>query len=226
MYKIGIDVGGTFTDIVVQDDAGALSQGKVPSTPGKESEGVLAALSLMGDRVGAGLPEFLGQTSVINFGTTVATNAMLQHTGVPVAMITTGGFRDIVELRRGYKEVLFDIRLAPPQAIVERQWRLGVAERIDAEGEVVVPLNEAEVRAAAESIKNAQIQSVAICFLSSYLNPIHERRAYDIVRDVHPEAAIYLSSEVLPKVREYERFSTTLVNAFISPIVAEATSMI
>ena len=158
MYKIGIDVGGTFTDIVVQSDDGSLVQGKVPSTPGKESEGVLAAVSLMGEQVGESLPEFLGQTSVINFGTTVATNAMLQHKGVPVAMITTAGFRDIVELRRGYKEVLFDIRLAPPQAIVERQWRLGVAERIGAEGEVIVPLDEREVRAAAQSIKTGNIQ--------------------------------------------------------------------
>jgi len=219
LYKIGIDVGGTFTDIVVQDDIGALSQGKVSSTPGQESEGVLAALTLMGDRVGEALPDFLSQTSVINFGTTVATNAMLQHKGVPVAMITTGGFRDIVELRRGYKEVLFDIRLAPPQAIVPRQWRLGVAERIGAEGEIIVPLDEGEVRAAAKSIKNDNIQSIAICFLTSYLNSIHERRAREIVNEVHPEAAVYLSSEVLPKVREYERFSTTLVNAFISPLL-------
>ena len=219
MYKIGIDVGGTFTDIVVQTDDGALSQGKVPSTPGRESEGVLAALSLMGERVGESLSAFLSQTSVINFGTTVATNAMLQHKGVPVAMITTAGFRDIVELRRGYKEVLFDIRLAPPQAIVPRQWRLGVAERIDAQGDVIIPLDEAAVRAAAEKIKNDNIQSVAICFLSSYLNSIHERRAGEIVAEVHPDAAIYLSSEVLPKVREYERFSTTLVNAFISPLL-------
>ncbi|MDA0262414.1 MAG: hydantoinase/oxoprolinase family protein, partial [Proteobacteria bacterium] len=194
MYKIGIDVGGTFTDIVVQDDAGGLSQGKVPSTPGAESQGVLAALSLMGERAGLSLSEFLGETSVINFGTTVATNAMLQHKGVPVAMITTGGFRDIVELRRGYKEVLFDIRLAPPLAIVPRQWRLGVAERIDADGAVIIPLDEDAVRDAAKLIKNNNIQSVAICFLSSYLNPAHERRARDIVAEIHPEAAIYLSS--------------------------------
>ena len=219
MYKIGIDVGGTFTDIVVQDDAGALSQGKVPSTPGSESEGVLAALSLMGERFGCDLPTFLDQTSVINFGTTVATNAMLQHAGVPVAMITTAGFRDIVELRRGYKEVLFDIRLAPPQAIVPRQWRLGVAERIGAQGEVVVPLDENAVSAAIQSIKDEGIQSVAICFLSSYINSEHEHRAREIAADVHPDAAIYISSEVLPKVREYERFSTTLVNAFISPLL-------
>ncbi len=219
MYKIGIDVGGTFTDIVVQDDSGALAQGKVASTPGNESAGVLAALTLMGERLELALPEFLARTSVINFGTTVATNAMLQHKGVPVAMITTAGFRDIVELRRGYKEVLFDIRLAPPQAVVPRRWRLGVSERIGAEGNIVTPLDEDAVCKVSEEIKKANIQSVAVCFLNSYLNPIHERRTGEIVADIHPQATVYLSAEVLPKVREYERFSTTLVNAFISPLL-------
>src|SRR6202453_3376952 len=113
MYKVGIDVGGTFTDFVVQEDDGRMSQGKVPSIPGDEARAVLNALELAAGALGRSLSEFLPHVAVINFGTTVATNAMLQHRGVPTAMLTTRGFRDILELRRGYKEVLFDIRLPP-----------------------------------------------------------------------------------------------------------------
>lgn len=219
MFKIGIDVGGTFTDIVVQDPQGALVQGKVPSVPGNESEAVMGALRLMAEQLGLELPRFLEQAAVINFGTTVATNAMLQNRGVPTAMLTTHGFRDIVELRRGYKEVLFDIRLQAPPDIVPRRWRLTVKERIGPEGEVMLPLAEEDVRAAARKMKEAGIQAVAICFLNSYINGAHERRAAEILAKEYPELAVYLSSEVLPRVREFERFSTTIVNAAMSPLL-------
>jgi len=219
MYKIGIDVGGTFTDIVVQDGSGQITQDKVPSVPGNESQAVLAALTRMAGRAGLALSEFLAQVAVINFGTTVATNAMLQHRGVPTAMLTTRGFRDIVELRRGYKEVLFDIRLLPPQPIVPRAWRLVATERIDAAGEIVSPLEEQEVRIAAQRIREGGIRAVAVCFLNSYLNPLHERRAGEILREACPGLDIHLSCEILPKVREFERFSSTIVNAFLSPLL-------
>jgi N-methylhydantoinase A len=219
MYKVGIDVGGTFTDIVVQDEAGMLEQGKVPSVPGNESQAVIAALTLMAERAGEPLRTFLEQVAVINFGTTVATNAMLQHRGVPTAMITTKGFRDILELRRGYKEVLFDIRLEAPQPIVSRRWRLVAAERIGVEGEIIDPLDEEDVRAAARQIREGGIKAVAVCFLNSYINPAHERRAGEILATECPGVDIHLSSSVLPKVREFERFSTTVVNAFLSPLL-------
>ncbi|MFO0986370.1 MAG: hydantoinase/oxoprolinase family protein [Alphaproteobacteria bacterium] len=219
MLKVGIDVGGTFTDIVVQDDAGRIEQGKVPSVPGNESQAVINALSLMADRAKRPLPEFLGDVAVINFGTTVATNAMLQHRGVPTAMLTTKGFRDIVELRRGFKEVLFDIRLQAPLPVVPRRWRLVAAERIGPDGDVIEPLNEADVRAAALDIKRGGIRAVAVCFLNSYVNPAHERRAAEIIAAECAGVDVHLSSEVLPKVREFERFSTATVNAFISPLL-------
>src|SRR5689334_4801647 len=219
MLKVGIDVGGTFTDIVVQDEAGRIEQGKVPSVPGNESQAVIAALSLMAERARRPLSTFLGDVAVINFGTTVATNAMLQHRGVPTAMLTTKGFRDILELRRGYKEVLFDIRLQPPQPVVPRRWRLVASERIGPDGDVIEPLNEADVRAAAREIREGGIRAVAICFLNSYVNPAHERRAAEIVAAECPDVDVHLSSDVLPKVREFERFSTATVNAFLSPLL-------
>lgn len=219
MFKIGIDVGGTFTDIVVQDAKGRLAQGKVPSVPGNESEAVMAALRLMCEELKVGLPEFLRDSAVINFGTTVATNAMLQNKGVPTAMLTTAGFRDVVELRRGYKEVLFDIRLPAPPDIVTRRWRLPIRERIGAEGEVLQPLSEADVRAAGRRMKEGGIQAVAVCFLNSYVNGVHERRAGEILAEEHPELEVFLSSQVLPRVREFERFSTTIVNACMSPLL-------
>jgi N-methylhydantoinase A len=219
MYKVGIDVGGTFTDIVVQGVTGHIEHGKVPSIPGNESQAVLNALALMAERKGVSLRDFLADVEVINFGTTVATNAMLQHRGVPTAMLTTRGFRDILELRRGFKEVLFDIRLPPPQQIVRREWRLPISERTDYSGAVVEALDESDVRAAATKIAMGGIRSVAVCFLNSYLNSENERRAGAILRECCSDVDLHLSSDVLPKIREFERFSTTVVNAFLSPLL-------
>src|SRR5690606_12045362 len=219
MLKVGIDVGGTFTDIALQDAQGNIRHGKVPSQPGDESAAVIAALELMAQGQNQTLQDFLAEVEVINFGTTVATNAMLQHRGVPTAMLTTKGFRDILEIRRGYKEVLFDIRQQAPKPIVAREWRIPISERMGPDGRPLEPLDEQEVRAAAQRIAQAGIQSVAICFMNSFLDASHERRAAQIVREVCPDVDVHLSSEVLPKVREYERFSTTVVNAFLSPLL-------
>ena len=219
MYKIGIDVGGTFTDIVLQDRSGRMAHGKVPSIPGNEAEAVINALGLMAEREQYPLPAFLAEVDVINFGTTVATNAMLQHRGVPTAMLTTRGFRDILELRRGFKEILFDIRLPPPQQIVRREWRLPIAERIDHAGSVLAALDEDEVRFAAKKIADGGIRAVAVCFLNSYLNGDHERRAGAILKECCPDVDVHLSCDVMPKIREFERFSTTVVNAFLSPLL-------
>ena len=218
-YKIGIDVGGTFTDIVLQDQADALIQGKTPSTPGNESEGVMEAIAIIANAVGSSPAELLSKTRVINFGTTVATNAMLQMNGAKVGLITTSGFRDIIDLRRGWKEVMFDVKLPPPAAIVRRRFRLGVAERIDADGNMVTPLDEDEVRVQTGKLKAAGIESIAICFLFSFLNPRHKERAREIIAEEYPEAEVYLSSATLAKIREFERFSTTVANAFLSPLL-------
>src|SRR6202453_3011469 len=219
MYKVGIDVGGTFTDFVVQEDDGRMSQGKVPSIPGDEARALINALELAAGALGRSLSEFLPHVAVINFGTTVATNAMLQHRGVPTAMLTTRGFRDILELRRGFKEILFDIRLPPPEQIVRREWRLPITERIDHAGGVLTALNEDDVRIAAKKIADGGIRAVAVCFLNSYLNGDHERRAGAILKECCPDVDVHLSCDVMPKIREFERFSTTVVNAFLSPLL-------
>ena len=221
VIKLDIDVGGTFTDIVLQLPDGEIVQAKTPSTPGEESKGVMAAIAAVGAQLGRSAEDILAQTQIINFGTTVATNAMLQSKGVAVGMITTRGFRDIVELRRGWKEVMFDIKLPPPPVIVPRRWRLGVTERIGADGAVIVPLDEQEIRQQARRLRAAGIKSIAICFLFAFINPAHERRARDIVREEHSEAGVFLSSEVMPRIREYERFSTTVVNAYLSPLLTD-----
>ncbi|WP_269758730.1 hydantoinase/oxoprolinase family protein [Variovorax sp. E3] len=177
------------------------------------------ALRLMAEGQGLGVREILARTAAINFGTTVATNAMLQNKGVPTAMLTTKGFRDVVELRRGYKEVLFDLQLAPPEELVTRRWRLSICERVGPAGQVILPLAEEEVREAARKMSDEGIQSVAVCYLNSFLNPAHELRTAEILREEMPEIDVFVSSQVLPKIREFERFSTTVVNAAMSPLL-------
>lgn len=216
-YKIGIDVGGTFTDIVLQDDTGRIVQGKTSSVPGNESEAVMTAIGLIAEQAGLGTQDLLSRTRIINFGTTVATNAMLEMKGARVGLITTRGFRDIVDLRRGWKEVMFDVKLPPPPAIVRRRYRLGVTERITFDGSVVTPLAEEELRTETRKLKAAGIESIAVCFLFSFMNPAHERRAREVIAEEHPAAEVFLSSDTLPRIREFERFSTTVVNAFLSP---------
>ncbi len=218
-YKVGLDVGGTFTDIIMQNSKGVLTRGKVPSVPGNESEAVMGALCLMAEKETLSLPEFLSRVEVINFGTTVATNAMLQNKGVETAMLTTKGFRDVVDLRRGYKEVAFDLQLERPYEFVKRRWRIGVTERIGPDGEVMTPLAESEVRDLAKRMKAEGIRAVAVCYLNSFLNPVHELRTAEIIAEEAPELDVFVSSGVLPKIREYERFSTTIVNAAMSPLL-------
>ncbi|MBI4529151.1 MAG: hydantoinase/oxoprolinase family protein [Deltaproteobacteria bacterium] len=216
-YVIGIDVGGTFTDFVVLDPSQRLFHGKVPSTPRDESEGILAAIQEVSKREKKDFRALLAETDLIILGTTVVTNTMLQFNGSKTGMITTRGFRDVIELRGNYKESLFDLKLPPPYPIVPRRSRLGVTERIDYTGRVIVELDEQELRGAVDVLKEAGVESIAVGFLFSYVNPLHELCAREIIREVHPEATVSLSHEILPQVREFERFSTTVVNAYVSP---------
>jgi N-methylhydantoinase A len=215
-YEIGIDVGGTFTDFVVRNGGESFS-GKTPTTPSDEATGILNAVAMIADRFGTDPAAVLRNTTSFVLGTTVVTNAILEFAGANTGMITTKGFRDIIDLRAGYKEDHFDIRLPPPHPIVHRQKRKGVTERIGSTGKVEIPLNEDEVREAARELKALGVESVAICFLFSFQNPSHELRAREIVREELPNVHISISSEVLPQVREFERFSTTLLNAYLSP---------
>lgn len=216
-YNLGIDVGGTFTDLVCADEAGHTETEKVLSTAENQALGVLTGIDKLAIKYGTHSADLLGQITVIVHGTTVATNTMLEYNGANTGLITTAGFRDIIEIRRNYKEAAFDIRLPAPYPIVPRRRRLGVTERIDAAGNIIKPLAEDEVREAVQRLVAMQVEAIAVCYLFSFLNPVHELRTREIIRETLPDVYVALSSEVLPQVREFERLSTTLVDAYVTP---------
>ena len=217
-YKLGIDVGGTFTDVVATNDTG-LFTGKVASRPADEARAVLEAVAAVAAHYEKNVPDLLAVTTHIVLGTTVVTNAMLEYKGVKTGLITTEGFRDTIEIRRGYKESLFDLQLPAPFPIVRRRHRKGVPERIDQNGEIVVPLDEEKVRCAVRELKTDEIEAIAVCLLFSFVNDTHEKRIREIIEEEYPECFVALSSVVLPQIREFERVSTTIVNAYTSPIL-------
>jgi len=223
MFRVTIDVGGTFTDCLVLDDGGTLRQFKSPTTPTDPSEGFLAALTKAATGNGLSLGEFLGQVELIIHGTTLATNTLINRNGARTGMITTRDFRDIVEIRRGYKNVrtsMYNVFVPPYKPLAPRYLRMEAAERVTFDGEVVTELDEAEVRVAAQALADQGVEAVAIGFLHSYANPANERRAAEIAREVlGPDVYITTSSEILPVWREFERFSTTLVSAYTGPVV-------
>ncbi|MBI5115978.1 hydantoinase/oxoprolinase family protein [Candidatus Poribacteria bacterium] len=216
-YKIGIDVGGTFTDLVYTDGADSIGVVKTPTTPENQAIGVIAGIGKIAAREGMTARELLIKTDLIIHGTTVATNTMLEFNGAKTGLITTKGFRDDIEIRRGYKENIFNPRLPGPVPIARRRHRLTVNERIDREGKVLVPLDEAEAVQAARKLKEAGVESIGVCLFFGFLNSAHEKKMAEIIRREYPEAHVSLSHEVLPQIREFERVSTTLVNAYTSP---------
>jgi N-methylhydantoinase A len=222
MYRVCIDVGGTFTDCIVLDSDGSLGQYKAPTTPADPSVGLTNALAKAADGHGQQLDEFLGKVELIIQGTTLATNTLINRNGAKTGFITTAGFRDIIEMRRGFKNVrtsMYNVFVPPYRPLVERYLRLEVEERVMYSGEVHTQLNEADVQAAAASLRDQGIEAVAIGFLHAYANPSHEQRATDLARATMPEAYVTSSHEILPVWREYERFSTTVVSAYCGPVV-------
>ena len=215
-WVLGIDVGGTFTDIVALGDAGEIEAAKAPSTA-DQSDGVMSAIAKVAERRGTDLTGFLAATKLVVHGTTVATNALLEYKGARVGLVTTAGFRDEIEFRRSYKESVFDPRLKPPHAIVPRRLRKGVPERLDHRGEVLTPLDESACRAALAELRDEAVESVAACLLFSFVNPSHEARIGAMIEEELPGAFVSLSSQVLPEIREFERVSTTVVNAYVGP---------
>jgi len=220
MKRIGVDVGGTFTDLIyVDDEKGTVLVHKTPSTPADPSIATVEGIATLCEMAKI-KPSELDQ---VFHGTTVATNIVIEHNGAEVGMITTRGYRDILHIARHKKPMNFSLwQNLPWQAfpIARRRNRLTVNERILADGSIQIPLDDREVRAAVRKLKAAQVESVAVCLLFSFLNDVHEKRVAKIVREEFPEAYISVSSEVIPQYREYERFSTVALNAFIGPKVS------
>jgi N-methylhydantoinase A len=219
MYTIGVDVGGTYTDLVASDDSGRTVFAKSPSTPADQSLGVMAGLEELARRLGVTRTEMLAKTDRLVHGTTVATNALLERKGAKVALLTTEGHRDVLEMREGLKPDRYDLRSPPPEPLVPRERRVGVRERLKADGSAAIPLDAGSLDAAIASVKKSGANSIAVCFLHAYLNPAHELAAVERLRAAMPDITVSRSSDVLPQIKEYERVSTTVVNAYVEPVV-------
>ena len=219
MFTIGVDVGGTYTDLVATDATGQTVFAKSPSTPADQSIGVMAGLEELARRLNVTRAAMLAATGRLVHGTTVATNALLERKGARVALLTTEGHRDVIEMREGLKPDRYDLRSPPPEPLVPRERRFGVRERLRANGKVLIPLDEASLDGAIAGIRNSGATSVAVCFFHSYLNPVHELAAIERLLKELPGISVSRSSDVLPQIKEYERVSTTIVNAYVEPIV-------
>ncbi|MXY76403.1 MAG: hydantoinase/oxoprolinase family protein [Acidimicrobiia bacterium] len=224
MYRIAVDVGGTFTDCLVLDEqTGDLRQFKSPTTPPDPSIGCIDALAKAATAYGLALPAFLERVTLLIHGTTLATNTLINEDGARTGMITTRHFRDMLEIRRGYKNVrtsMYNVFVPPYKPLIPRRLRLEAEERVLYTGEVHKPLNEDEVREAARQLGREGIESVAIGFLHAYANTAHERRAAEIVEEeLGEDVYVTTSSQILPVWREWERFSTMAVSAYTGPAV-------
>lgn len=211
MWRVGIDTGGTFTDLVAVQN-GEVRTAKVPSTPPQFDDGVLNAIEAVGLRP--------GDVLLLAHGTTVTTNAIITKSGARTGLITTRGFRDVLELRRHNRGEIYDILWDPPEPLVPRFLRLEVSERTNYAGEAVVPLAQDEVVDALARLRDEGIESLAVCLLHSYQNPGHEEEVRDIVQRAWPELYVSISSELLREPQEFERTSTTVVNAYVGPVLA------
>jgi len=215
-WTIGVDVGGTFTDFYALNEAtGAVRVGKRPSTPDDPGRAILQGLQeVAGEH---GIP--LGDVRRFSHGTTVATNALIQRKGGRVALITTKGFRDLLEIGRQTRPHMYDLYMDHPPALVPRQYRFELDERIDATGKALRAPDDKAIAAVVEQVKASGARACAVCFLFAFLNPEHERRVGEALRKADPNMLVSLSSEVQPEFREYERFSTTVLNAYLQSVM-------
>lgn len=219
-YKVGIDIGGTFTDIIVVSDTGYTTVHKTLSTPADPSIGFINGLKEVAEMNHLSFEDFINHIDTIVHGTTVATNALLTLRGAKTALITTKGFRDALEMRRGIREEQYNNRYQNVTPLSPRYLRFTVDERINAEGKILKKFSEKQLLPIIKKIKEEKVESVAVCFMNSYKNPIHEKQAIKFLRKQLPNLFITASFEVLPSIRFYERVSTTVVSAFVGPIVA------
>jgi N-methylhydantoinase A len=217
MYRIGIDVGGTFTDLVAVDDFGRTTLAKVPTTPADPTEGVLDGLALLREMLALEQRALLDGTERIVHGTTVATNALIERKGAKVGLLTTEGHRDVIEMREGLKDDRYNLRMPPPEPLVPRKLRLSVRERLRSEGTIETPLDKASLDGAIAVLKRERIDAVAVCYLHSWRDPSHERLTRETVERALPGLYVSLSADILPQIKEFERVSTTVVNAYVGP---------
>lgn len=216
-YRVGFDVGGTFTDFtLLAEHSGELRYFKVPSTPHDPSEAIQAGLAHLMKEHGIAGPELVH----VGHGTTVATNMVIERRGSRTALVTTRGFRDVLEIGRQTRPHLYDYNVVKPEPLAPRELRFEISERVAADGSVLQPLVEDEVVAVARQLAEARVDAVAVCFMHSYRNDAHERRARDILAEYLPGVYLSVSSEILPEFREYERMSTTALNAYVGPRMA------
>ena len=217
VWRIGIDIGGTFTDVaLVEEETGRIAMAKLLTTPHDFGQAVIDGIrqALDTNRIDP------SDVSLLSHATTVVTNALLENKGARAGFVATRGMRDLLELRRSSRADLYDLLQDAPAVLVPRRWRFEITERIDAQGKVVIPLAEDELPAIIEAIRAANLQTVAVSFLFSFLNEAHERRVGELLRAALPDVGVYLSSEVLPEIREFERASTTAVCAVVGPVLA------
>jgi N-methylhydantoinase A len=214
-YRIAVDIGGTFTDVVLETQAGFVS-GKVLTTHEAPEDGVLSGIQEVLKRAGRQASDI----GLVIHGTTLATNALIERRGARTGLITTRGFRDVIELAFEHRFDQYDLEMVRPDPLVERPLRLEVTERIGHDGGVLLPLDENDVRRATTTLRSAGVVSIAVSFLHSYANAAHEERARDIIAGIWPEAYVTISHEVCPEIREYERTSTTVANAYVQPLMA------
>lgn len=217
--RIGIDVGGTFTDIVAVSDTGTVTFSKAASTPNDPSIGVMNAVERLADELGINSETLLSKTESIVHGTTVATNALLERKGAKTGLLTTLGHRDVLEMREGLKDDRYNMRLPAPAPLVPRFLRLGVRERIKPDGRIHTELDNTSLDEAINKLREEKVTSVAVCYLHAYKEPKHEQETKKILEAKLPGVSVSISSEVFPEIKEYERVSTTIVNAYVRPIV-------
>jgi len=216
-YRLGVDIGGTFTDAtLINEETGEIHIGKVSSTPKDPSQGFMEATHRILQEADVAAADL---TYVVH-GTTVATNAIIEGKVARTGFITTDGFRDMLEIARQIRPSLYDLQFEKPKPLVPRYLCFGVPERLDAQGHVLKPLDETATRQIVEQLRDEQVESIAVCLLHAYANPDHEKQVGEIIQEIFPDVILSLSSEVAPEFREYYRASTTVINASIRPVVA------
>jgi N-methylhydantoinase A len=218
-FKIGIDVGGTFTDFLLTAEDGSTEIYKVLSSPDDPSIATMRGINEMAGSRNISIKDFLRDVTTIVHGTTVTTNAVLTYTGVKTGLLTTEGTRDALEMRRGIREEQYNNRYPNARPVVERYLRLPVSERLDYQGGIVTPLDQDDLKEKIKQLKNEQVEALAICFMNSFANDCHEQAAAVMARELLPDCYITVSAELLPSIRFYDRISTTALNAYVGPIL-------